>query len=187
MTTNSIQRYYQEVEKLKQRGSTKMESTVSQAFYTLLNDYAQQKELTLVPQVWVKGKLGRKVKPDGTLKDSLRQDWGYWESKDEADDIDEEIEKKFARGYPDVNILFEDSNTAVLIQGGHEIIRAPFNNATALDAILKTFVSYQRPEVETFRKAIELFKEDVPNVTETLRNVMAQAEKHNKFYVQAGK
>jgi hypothetical protein len=76
MTTNSIQRYYQEVEKLKQRGGTKMESTVSQVFYTLLNDYAQQKELMLVPQVWVKGKLGRKVKPDGTLKDSLRQDWG---------------------------------------------------------------------------------------------------------------
>ena len=185
MTTNSIQRYYLEVEKLKQRGGTKMESTISQAFYTLLNDYAQQKELTLVPQVWVKGKLGRKVKPDGTLKDSLRQDWGYWESKDEADNIDEEIEKKFDKGYPDINILFEDSSTAILIQGGHEILRAPFNNASALDAILKTFVSYQRPEVETFRKAIELFKEDVPNVTETLRNVMAQAEKHNKFYVEA--
>jgi predicted house-cleaning NTP pyrophosphatase (Maf/HAM1 superfamily) len=27
MTTNSIQRYYQEVEKLKQRGGTTMEST----------------------------------------------------------------------------------------------------------------------------------------------------------------
>ncbi len=185
MTTNSIQHYYQEVEKLKQRGGTKMESTVSQAFYTLLNDYAQQKELMLVPQVWVKGKLGRKVKPDGTLKDSLRQDWGYWESKDEADDIDEEIQKKFEKGYPDVNILFEDSNTAVLIQSGIEVDRASFSDADALDRILKEFVSYQRPEVETFRKAIELFKEDVPNVTETLRNVMAQAEKHNKFYVEA--
>jgi predicted helicase len=185
MPTQSIQRYYQEVEKLKHRGGTKMESTVSQAFYTLLNDYAQQKELMLVPQVWVKGKLGRKVKPDGTLKDSLRQDWGYWESKDEADDIDEEIEKKFAKGYPDVNILFEDSSTVVLIQSGNEMMRASVSDADALDAILKAFVSYQRPEVETFRKAIELFKEDVPNVTETLRNVMAQAEKHNKFYVEA--
>jgi len=162
-----------------------MESTVSQAFYTLLNDYAQQKELMLVPQVWVKGKLGRKVKPDGTLKDSLRQDWGYWESKDEADDIDEEIEKKFAKGYPDVNILFEDSNTVVLIQSGHEMLRASVSDADKLDAILKAFVSYQRPEVETFRKAIELFKADVPDVAETLRNVMAQAEKHNKFYVEA--
>jgi len=185
MATNSIQRYYQEVEKLKNRGGTKMESTVSQAFYTLLNDYAKQKDLTLVPQVWVKGKLGRKVKPDGTLKDSLRQDWGYWESKDEADDIDEEIEKKFAKGYPDINILFEDSNTVVLIQSGNEIMRASVNDADKLDDLLKAFVSYQRPEVETFRKAIELFKEDVPNVTETLHNVMAQAEKHNKFYVDA--
>jgi hypothetical protein len=71
MPTNSIQRYYQEVEKLKQRGGTKMESTISQAFYTLLNDYAQQKELTLVPQVWVKGKLGREVKPDGTRVENI--------------------------------------------------------------------------------------------------------------------
>ncbi|MBI5475449.1 MAG: N-6 DNA methylase [Ignavibacteriales bacterium] len=185
MLTHSIQRYYQEVEKLKHRGGTKMESTVSQAFYTLLNDYAQQKELMLVPQVWVKGKLGRKVKPDGTLKDSLRQDWGFWESKDEADDIDEEIEKKFAKGYPDVNILFEDSNTAILIQSGLEVMRVSFSDADKLDEILKAFVSYERPEVETFRKAIELFKEDVPNVTETLRNTMSQAEKHNKFYVEA--
>ncbi len=89
MPTHSIQQYYKVAEKLEQYGGTKMESAVSQAFYALLNEYAHQKELVLVPQIWVKGKLGRKVKPDGTLKDSLRQDWGYWESKDEADNIDE--------------------------------------------------------------------------------------------------
>ncbi len=99
--------------------------------------------------------------------------------------LTKEIEKKFAKGYPDDNILFEDSNTAVLIQGGNEVMRASISDANALDAILKAFVSYERPEVETFRKAIELFKEDVPNVAETLRNTMEQAEKHNKFYVEA--
>jgi predicted helicase len=65
------------------------------------------------------------------------------------------------------------------------MIRASFSDADKLDAILKAFVSYQRPEVENFRKAIELFKEDVPKVAETLRNVREQAEKHNKFYVEA--
>ena len=38
-------------------------------------------------------------------KDILRQDWGYWESKDESDNLDEEIRKKFAKGYPKENIL----------------------------------------------------------------------------------
>jgi hypothetical protein len=29
---------------------------------------------------------------------------GYWEAKDEDDDLDEEIEKKFRKGYPQDNI-----------------------------------------------------------------------------------
>lgn len=65
----------------------------------LLDEYAHQKGLMLVPEVSLKNKQGKTVTPDGTLKDSLRQDWGYWESKDESDDIDEEIRKKFAKGY----------------------------------------------------------------------------------------
>ncbi len=90
------------------------------AFYNLLNTYAKQKGFMLVPEVTVMGEKGKKVTPDGTLKDSLRQDWGYWESKDEADDIDEEIDKKFRKGCPRDNILFEDSRTCVLIQNGNE-------------------------------------------------------------------
>lgn len=65
----------------------------------------------------VLGSKGRSVRPDGVLKDALIQNWGYWESKDEADDLDIEIGKKFAKGYPQDNILFEDSRRAVLIQG----------------------------------------------------------------------
>ena len=61
------------------------------------------------------------VYPDGTIKDALRLPWGYWESKDQFDNLDQEIENKFAKGYPNDNILFEDSQTAVLIQGGHEV------------------------------------------------------------------
>ena len=55
-------------------------------------------------------------RPDGTVKDSLRMDRGYWEAKDSRDDLDAEIQRKFNRGYPRDNIIFEDSRTAVLIQ-----------------------------------------------------------------------
>jgi len=41
--------------------------------------------------------------------------FGYWEAKDTNDDLDEEIVKKFRRGYPQTNIIFEDSTEAILI------------------------------------------------------------------------
>ena len=41
---------------------------------------------------------------------------GYWEAKDSHDDLDAEIRVKFNRGYPRDNIIFEDSQTAVLVQ-----------------------------------------------------------------------
>ena len=48
---------------------------------------------------------------------------GYWEAKDEDDDLDEEIEKKFRKGYPQDNIIFEDSHKAVLIQDKQAVMR----------------------------------------------------------------
>ena len=34
---------------------------------------------------------------------------GYWEAKDEEDDLDEEIQKKFRKGYPQDNISGGDA------------------------------------------------------------------------------
>ena len=131
----------------------------------------------IVPEITIKTPEGKNITPDGTLKDSLRQDWGYWESKDESDDIDEEIKKKFAKGYPKENILFEDSHSAVLFQNGTEIMRVSTNDAQLLHEIITTFINFERPEVKHFRKAIELFKQDIPKVTETLRDMIIDPRK----------
>ncbi|MBK8927547.1 MAG: hypothetical protein IPM74_17010 [Crocinitomicaceae bacterium] len=138
----------------------------------------------LVSEVTIKTAKGTNVTPDGTLKDSLRQDWGYWESKDEADDIDEEIAKKFFKGYPTDNILFEDSKTAVLIQNNVPVLRVKTKDAEALDNLINTFMSYERAEVTNFRKAIELFKQDIPHVTETIRDLLERQEKDNNNFVK---
>ena len=54
-----------------------------------------------------------RVLPDGTILHDLRVPSGYWEAKDTDDELDEEIEKKKPRGYPQDNIIFEDSRNAV--------------------------------------------------------------------------
>ena len=85
----------------------------------------------MIAELDYRTRTGRTIYPDGTLKDALRQDWGYWESKDEADDLDTEIQKKFAKGYPCNNILFEDTQTAVLYQACEEVARVNFMDAAA--------------------------------------------------------
>lgn len=188
MSRRLIENYYNEVEKIKQYGGTKKELSVRSEFSKLLNSYCKTKNLLLIQELEFTTKKGTRVIPDGTVKDALRLDWGYWESKDEYDDLDKEIEKKIEKGYPTSNIIFEDTQIAVLIQQGEEVNRALVNDAERLDALLKQFVNYQRPEISDFQKAIEKFKEDLPNVLITLRNLVEdQGKKNRQFKVSRDK
>lgn len=184
MSTFAIKIFLKELEDLKHYGGTTKETAIRFAFQKLLDEYAKSKDLRLIAEVSIKLKNGKTVTPDGTLKDVLRLDHGYWESKDEADDINEEINKKFAKGYPNDNILFEDSNTAVLFQHGQEVIRTSLEDEEVLDKLLNKFTSYQRQEVTDFRQAIEKFKEDIPKVTEALREIISKQD-DNADYIKA--
>ncbi len=185
MSEIAIQRFLNELAELKHRSGKPNESSIRLAFIKLLGDYAKAKDLRLVPEVPVKGKLGKLVTPDGTLKDTLVLDWGYWESKDEFDDLEKEIAGKFAKGYPDDNILFEDSTHAVLYQNGRRVAECKMEDVPKLDKLLKQFVNFERPEVHEFRVAIELFKADVPKVTEALRNMIESNAEQNPAYQKA--
>jgi predicted helicase len=183
MSIQAINNYYLELEKMIHYGGSKKETAIRSSFYNLLNQYATQKGLFLVQELTIKAPSGKNITPDGTLKDSLRLDWGYWESKDTADTLDAEISNKFDKGYPKDNILFENSEMAVLYQNGIETARVDMRNPLQLDEILKSFVNYQRPEVVEFRKAIELFKDDVPKVSDALRELIREAETVNLVFV----
>ena len=184
MSTHAIRTYRAEVERIVHFGGTKKETSIRNEFQQLLNAYAKGRGLMLIPEIPVKTVKGKTVIPDGTLKDAMRQEWGYWESKDEADDIDEEIGKKFAKGYPSDNILFEDSQTAVLYQHGSVVERVEMDDEDALDKLITRFITYERPEIKTFRAAIEAFKQDIPKVTEALRELLEKQE-GNATYTKA--
>ncbi|NUM47299.1 MAG: N-6 DNA methylase [Anaerolineales bacterium] len=185
MSIQLIQQYYNKVEKIIQYGGSRNESSLRKPFQDLLEHYARGKGLLLVAEIGVMGRLGKTVYPDGALKDSLRQDWGFWESKDEKDDLEAEIRTKFGRGYPGFNILFEDTRTAVLYQSGVEVMRADFGEAARLDAVLSRFVSYQPPEVTEFHKAIALFSQEVGGLADVLREVISVQYSVNSQFAKA--
>ncbi|MFC2131919.1 N-6 DNA methylase, partial [Bacteroidota bacterium] len=180
-----IEHYYAEVEKIIHYGGSSKETSIRVAFQNLLNEYCKKKDCILIPELDYLTKKGKHIRPDGTVKDSLRLDWGYWESKDEADDIDVEIQKKFDKGYPNDNILFEDSKTALLYQGGIAVERIDMDDPGALEKILNEFIGYEKPEVRDFREAIEKFKDDIPTVADALRELIAEQAKTNKKYMKA--
>ncbi|MCB9420754.1 MAG: N-6 DNA methylase [Ardenticatenaceae bacterium] len=187
MSIQLIQQYHAQVEKIIRYGGTRKETAVRKPFHDLLEQYARQKNLELIGELDYRTGQGQTIIPDGTLKDALRQDWGYWEAKDEADDLDTEIKKKFAKGYPCNNILFEDTQTAVLYQACQEVGRVDFRDAANLDALLTRFVSYESREVREFREAIENFTRDIPDLGEMLRAAIREQYDSNQTFQKAAK
>ncbi len=174
-----IDRYYEDLNRLIEFGGSGNELNIRSAFQTCLDAYCRghRERFVLVPELPGPGGV-----PDGTIKDSLRMARGYWEAKDTDDDLDDEIQKKFARGYPQDNILFEDSRIAVLVQNREVAMRVDMTRPSELDRLIRHFLDYELPNIEEFRAAQEQFKADLPAVLQNLRQTVETAEARNPDY-----
>lgn len=170
-----IGRYLTDLAKLRQVSGTYRESVVREAFKDLLKNWGRSLDLTFIPEYELETKTKDRRYVDGALLHTLRVPFGFWEAKDEKDDLDAEIDLKFRRGYPKINIIFEDSTRVVLIQHGQEVMRCGVEDVVQLEKLLKLFFAYERPEIEAFRKAVEQFKFDLPAVLTALREMIERA------------
>ena len=97
MSVELIQQYYTKVEKLIQYSWSGNDHAIRSTFQNLLEQYCTVRNLQLIRELKYKTKHGTTVAPDATPKDALRQDWGYWESKDQFDLLDREIENVLSK------------------------------------------------------------------------------------------
>lgn len=88
---------------------------------------------------------GKTIRPDGTFKDEMNLVRGYWEAKDTSDDLEKEIEKKRKAGYPLSNIIFEDTQTAILYQNGQRILAVEMQNPAKLAELITQFFRHVEP------------------------------------------
>lgn len=180
-----ISQYLNELSRLRQVSGTHRESVVREAFKDLLKGYARSHDLVFVPEYQIESPARERRYVDGALLHELRLPFGYWEAKDEKDDLDAEIALKFKRGYPKDNIIFDDSSQAVLIQNGIEVIRCKVDDVDTLQKLLNLFFGYQRPEIAEFRKAVEQFTIDLPAVLEALREMIDSAHTRKPAFQKA--
>ena len=180
-----INQYLAQLDVLKKVGGTHRESVVSEAFKDLLKAWGKQHDLVFVNQYRFESATKDIRVVDGALLYELRVPFGYWEAKDSKDDLDAEIESKFKRGYPQDNIIFEDSTQAVLIQHREQVMRCDVTDVKALEKLLKLFFSFERAEIADFRKAVAQFKTDLPAVLEALRAMIEAAHTANSAFANA--
>ena len=178
-----IERYQADKKRLIEFGGSDNEQSIRRAFAICLDSYCREhrEKLALIDEL----DASPGNQPDGTVKDSLRMSRGYWEAKDSRDDLYAEIQHKFNQGYPQDNIIFEDSQTAVLIQNRQEAMRADMSRPGELHRLIRAFLDYELPEIEEFRQARQQFKADLPAVLENLRATLAEAESNNAGYQAA--
>ncbi len=179
-THKAIKAYYETLaayadQKVKHEGATET------GFQRLLTDTARSHGWMLVPKLTVK-RGGKSVIPDGTVRDAYSLHRGYWEAKDSDDDLAAEIRKKIAKGYPLTNIIFEDTQRAVLYQNGQEALKADLTAPQALADLLNAFFSHTEPDIQGFDKAVDEFKESVPDLARALAEILKKShESHPAF------
>ena len=172
--------YYRELRDLKDR-DIQHEGGTRQAFAELLKKLGRRRNLTLVNEPSMRSsRTKRLIRPDGALLDDFKRPFGYWEAKDTRDNLDVEIAKKRAAGYPLSNIVFEDNVTAVLIQDNLEVVRARVRERPDFAELLSRYFSYRAQSFDDFSEAVESYGEQIRKNATALQRKIADAHENNK-------
>jgi predicted helicase len=160
------------------------EGAVSPAFAALLRHCARQFDWTLLEQHSVK-RNGHPIRFDGALVDTFKLPHGYWEAKDSGDDLDKEVKKKFATGYPKDNILFQAPDRIIIWQDARQVFDEDITQPERLIQALSIFFAYQPPAYEQFGQAVAEFKIRVPELAAGLLQLIETERVRNQRFIQA--
>ena len=183
-THKAVTAYYDSLAKFAKLG-VKHETAVRSAFQELLEHCARQFDWKLIPEYRIKRKGQADASADGALLDNYGLNHGLWEAKDSADDLAKEIKHKFSIGYPKQNILFWQPDRAVLYQNGELHFEADLKEADNLVKILTLFLEFAPPAIAEWEKAVEEFKDKVPQIGAALKDLIEKERQTNKKFIAA--
>jgi len=175
----AIDRYYKQLQDYK--GRADYELAVRTAFLNLLNETARQVKWMLIPEQT----LESGIRPDGVLRDNFDLKRGFWEAKGPQSDLDREIAKKIATGYPLTNTIFENTKRAILFQNKKRAFEFNLHNPNEVSDLLSQFFTYTEPDIASFEGAVQEFKERVPELAGALLAIIEREYQQNKKFIAA--
>ena len=177
----ALQTYRDELDRLARQPDAEHEGAVRGAFAALLKG-AGGDRWTLVEEHTAKGAGGRAIRYDGVVRDDYGYTLGHWEAKDSGDDLEAEVQAKFARGYSRRNILFQAPARALLFQDGGFRFGADLDDPAQLAEVLDLFFRYREPEIERFHEAVAAFKARIPDLAAGLLAKIGAARREDAAF-----
>jgi predicted helicase len=161
------------------------EMAVRSAFQSLLASCGRQFDLTLVPEYPFQPPKLRAIRIDGALLNPFRLARGYWEAKDERDDLEKEIRTKLERGYPKSNIIFQAPERAILYQRGmRQVTNEDIRDAKNLVELLKQFFAYREPHIDEWDQAVAEFEKHIPEIAKAVEEKIEEQRRSNRAFVE---
>ncbi len=170
-----IKTYLKDLQQLKSQSVTH-ELGLKGPFYNLLDKAAKKRGWMLVQELSTYSG-GKRVVPDGTVRDEFRLARGWWEAKDTSDHLASEIQKKLKAGYPSRNTIFEDTQRAVLFQDRSEAGEFALAEPLKVADLLNRFFSHDESDEREFHRAMDEFKSRIPDLAQSLREHIAEAHR----------
>ncbi len=167
------------------------EGAVAPYFANVLRHYSSQCHRLLIEQYSFKGVGQHPLRADGAVVDDPFQlVYGLWEAKDTHDDLLTEAKAKFASGYPQDNILFQSPHEVALWQLGQLHGRATIYPDTKghrqqlVDSLL-AFFAYRPPAYDQWQRAVESFRDKIPQIANGLLDLIRREQKSNGAFKAA--
>jgi predicted helicase len=178
-----IKTYLRDIHHLKSE-SVLHELGLRGPFQSLLDKAAKKRGWTLIPELSTYSG-GKRVVPDGTVRDEFRLARGWWEAKDTSDHLATEIQKKLKAGYPTRNTIFEDTQCAVLYQDRAEAGEFSLAEPLKIADLLNRFFTHNESDEREFQRAMDEFKSHIPDLSRSLREHIVEAHQKNKKFRDA--
>ena len=176
----AVSGYYLALAQLANVGA-KHETAVREAWHQVIEACAGPLKWTLVREYELRRHGDSSLRLDGALLDSYRLVHGCLEDKDDADDLAAEMGAKLKLGYPAKNTLFWQPRRVLLVQDGKVVRDLPLVAETGvglpanLVEVLAVFFSYTEPALADWERAIEEFRERLPELGRSVRDLIQKA------------
>jgi predicted helicase len=185
-THTAVKAYY---ETLREHGQLNIdhESAVRRAFADLLAKCGRKSkpQLTLVTEYRIARAKKSSVIVDGALLDIYHLPHGYWEAKDEKDDLAKEVQLKLDKGYPSDNTIFQAPERAILYQGGTRVYDENISRPEALVSVVNQFFDYKAPHIEEWQHAVDEFSERVPELSAAVEKLIKEERLKSPAFAHA--
>ena len=183
-THKPVKAYYEALEQFERLGVTN-ETAVRSAFQVLLEWCGRQVSWTLVPEYIIACGRNKRIVVDGALIDDFNLLHGVWEAKDMDDDLQAEVARKFAAGYPSDNILFQTPARAILWQRGEPVLDVDLTDPQRLIEALTAFFLHRPPEIAQWEEAVAEFKGKVSAIWRGLAEKIQRERQSSRGFATA--